>query len=224
MQFYVVSGRIDDKDVRQGSEWPYAKVPLSGHGRFRAMRSLILAVILMFNIHVWAADSIDIGPAIGTPIPDGFHLKNTDGDRVVLKDITGDKGVVLAFVRSADWCPFCQNQLIELNGITEALSARGYTLASVSYDTPEVLTRFIGQRQIAYTMLSDESSEMIDAFDIRDPQYGPDSRAYGVPRPAIFIVGTDGVVQDKLAVEGYRERPPSEDVVNAIDRILGAAS
>ncbi len=44
-------------------------------------------------------------------------------------------------------------------------------------------------------MLSDEKSAMIDAFDLRDPQYKPGSKAHGVPRPAIFIIDAEGVIR-----------------------------
>jgi len=46
------------------------------------------------------------------------------------------------FVRSASWCPFCQVQLIDVNRITADLAKRGYTLAALSYDSPEVLATF----------------------------------------------------------------------------------
>ena len=48
--------------------------------------------------------------------------------------------------------------------------------------------------------------------------------AYGVPKPVIFIIDPNGKIQGKLAMEGYRDRPPFEDVMAEVDRILGAKS
>ena len=65
---------------------------------------------------------------------------------------------------------------------------------------------------------------MIDAFDIRETAYKEDSMAYGVPKPVIFIIDPNGKIQGKLAMEGYRDRPPLEDVMAEVDRIFGAKS
>ena len=77
----------------------------------------------------------------------------------------------------------------------------------LSYDAPEILDQFAKKQSIAYMLLSDEGSKMIDAFDVRDPQYGEDSMAHGVPQPVIFIIDSNGTVQGSLALEGYRDPP-----------------
>ena len=69
------------------------------------------------------------------------------------------------------------------------------------------------------TKLTKGEKVLIDAFDIRDPQYKKDSFAYGVPKPSIFIVDKSGVVRAKLAEEGYKVRPPSEAIVSSIDAL-----
>jgi len=50
----------------------------------------------------------------------------------------GQKGLVLFFFRSADWCPFCQAQMMDLNTAVAGMESRGYKLAGISYDTPEI--------------------------------------------------------------------------------------
>lgn len=175
-----------------------------------------LAAALLFGTTAQAG--IDIGPAIGTAAP---LLKATDtaGRTVELKDIVGRSGMVIAFVRSADWCPFCQKQLIDLQQAQGPLAERGYTLAALSYDLPMTLAEFARKREIGYMLLSDQKSEMIDAYGIRDPQYPPTSKAHGVPLPGIFILDAKGVVQAKLAEEGYKVRPPVEAILEAVDQI-----
>ncbi len=97
------------------------------------------------------------------------------------------------------------------------LAERGYNLVALSYDPPEVLTGFTAKQQIPYSFLSDQGSKTIDAFRLRDPQYKPDSFAFGVPMPAIFVISPRGVVQAKLAEEGYKTRPPVSAVLAAVD-------
>jgi peroxiredoxin len=120
------------------------------------------------------------------------------------------------FVRSASWCPYCIQQLRDIESVNAALKDRGYRLVSVSYDSTEVLSSFMKKYGVTYTMTSDRGSAMIDAFKIRDPQYGPNSKAYGVPMPAIFVVDRAGIVRAKLAEEGYKTRPPSAAILEAV--------
>jgi len=168
-----------------------------------------------------AALAFDIGPAVGGQIP-ALHATDARGQAVKLADITGRRGVVLIFFRSAKWCPYCQKQLIEFRDAQAPLEARGYKLVALSYDPAEVTTRFAEQRQIGYAFLSDTGSVTIDAFKLRDPQYKPDSYAYGVPMPAIFVISPKGVVQAKLAEEGYKTRPPVKAVLDAVDGLAKA--
>jgi hypothetical protein len=48
------------------------------------------------------SQNLKTGPEIGALIP-GFQLPDQNGATRSLKDLSGPKGLVLAFVRSADW-------------------------------------------------------------------------------------------------------------------------
>ena len=165
-----------------------------------------------------SAPDIDVGPAVGTHTP-AFSARDAKGAPRSLQSVMGRRGVVLVFFRSAKWCPFCQAQLISLRDLPAQLAPRGYTLAAISYDPPEVLSDFAARRDIGYTLLSDAGSKTIDAFQLRDPQYKPDTYAYGVPRPSIFVISRDGVVRAKLAKEGYKVRPDTSAILAAVDRV-----
>ena len=190
------------------------------------MRALLSTVVFVFSLGLaaQATEPIQVGPQAGDRIPANFEVRDAKGKTVTFADVAGERGLVLSFVRSASWCPFCQQQMKDLNSINAALESRGYKLAALSYDKPEILDQFAKKQSIDYTLLSDEGSKMIDAFDVRDPQYKPDSMAYGVPQPVVIIIAPDGTVQGSLAVEGYRDRPPTEDVLAEVDRILNATS
>lgn len=163
-----------------------------------------------------AAAAFDPGPAVGSRIPP-ISARDMVGKAVTVASLSDRNGVVLVFFRSAKWCPYCQKQLIELRDAQAPLAQRGYRLAALSYDPPEVLTRFAQQRDIGYALLSDTGSQTIDAFKLRDPQYQSGSFAYGVPVPAIFVISPRGVVQAKLAEEGYKTRPPVAAVLTVVD-------
>lgn len=174
-----------------------------------------LAALMMWPA---AALALDVGPAVGAKAP-AVAARDSTGKAATLADVAGKNGAVLVFVRSAAWCPYCQAQLIALKDAQAPLAARGYSLVAISYDAPEVLAQFKDRRGLGYTLLSDENSKVIEAFKLRDPQYPPGHRAYGVPQPAIFVVSRSGVIQAKLAEEGYKSRPPVSAVIAAVDGV-----
>ena len=189
------------------------------HRRLFALTTLSLAILSSSALAQPAPGSpIDIGPAVGLPIP-AFSAMDSTGAHRDFASLPGQKGVVLVFFRSARWCPFCQHQLIDLKGVQAPLAARGYTLAAISYDKPEDLALFAEKQGVGYTLLSDSGSKEIDAFKLRDPQYPATSFAYGVPKPSIFIVDRKGVVRGKLALEGYKVRPGADAILKAVDGV-----
>jgi peroxiredoxin len=181
----------------------------------------VIALVLIAVPVAVTAFADDLGPPVGTKAPDiGTPLDQTGHPRT-LADLTGSNGLVLFFFRSADWCPFCKAQLIDINGGVAEIKKRGYTVAGLSYDSPEILAAFTAKRDIAYTLLSDPKSEVIDRYKLRDPQYPAGSRAYGVPRPIIFILDTSGTIKAKLYEESYKDRPPVASVISKLDELGG---
>lgn len=179
---------------------------------------LVLLLISLVLLPLTPALAFDVGPAIGARVPN-FELRDSEGDRQSIATLTAKKGVVLVFFRSAKWCPFCKAQLISLKDAVAPLMERGYRLIGISYDPVPILADFIKERSLNFTLLSDEGSKTIDAFGIRDPQYKEGSVAFGVPQPSIFIVSTDGIIQAKLAEEGYKVRPSLDAMFAAIDAV-----
>jgi hypothetical protein len=47
-------------------------------------------------------DGLRTGPAVGSKVPD-FSLVDQSGKLLALRDLTGTKGLLLVFFRSADW-------------------------------------------------------------------------------------------------------------------------
>jgi peroxiredoxin len=187
-------------------------------------RTNLFKLILGFTVFAFAsslrpATAEDLGPPVGLIAPDiGKRLDQTGTPRT-LADVMGSKGLVLMFFRSADWCPFCKAQLIDINSGAAEIERRGYRIAALSYDSPETLKAFADKREISFTFLSDPKSEVIDLYKLRDPQYPPGNRAYGVPRPIIFILDKGGVIRTKLYEESFKVRPPVSAVITALDAL-----
>ncbi len=195
--------------------------------RFGSLRSLAWTLAFVLAAAFSAAPAAtasaqEFGPSIGAKVPDIGTPPDQTGAARTLASLMGDKGLVLFFFRSADWCPYCQAQMMDLNTVAADLEKRGYKMAGISYDSPEILKTFIERRNIHYTLLSDPRSEIIDRYNLRDPQYKPGSRAFGVPRPIILILGKDGTIRSKLYEETYQKRPPATLVVATLDELARA--
>ena len=185
------------------------------------MLRVAAAVVMLFAAVVPAAANpdFDLGPKVGSTIPDiGTPLDSTSTPRT-LKSLMGARGLVLFFFRAASWCPYCQAQLMDLNGGLKQFGARGYGLAGISYESPTTNAAFIAERGIGYPLLSDPGSKIIDRFALRDPQYKAGSKAHGVPRPIILILDRSGVIQAKLYEATYTQRPPATLVVQTLDNL-----
>jgi peroxiredoxin len=183
---------------------------------------MLLKLLLVAMLAVLSSASAlaeDLGPAVGTVAPSIGTPPDQTGKPRALADLMGGKGLVLMFFRSAAWCPYCQAQLIDMNGGLAEIEKRGYHLAALSYDAPNVLADFTEKRRIGYIFLSDPKSEVIDRYNLRDPQYQPGSFAYGVPRPIVFILDTHGVIKAKLYEETFKTRPPVSVVIAQIDAL-----
>ena len=177
----------------------------------RKITLMIAAFMMLMPIGVLAASGV------GEEIPHDLALKNQSGEVQNFEQITGEKGVVLVFVRSADWCPYCQVQLLDLRREGgQRITDLGYNIATVSYDAPEQLKAFSDKYSFEHMMLSDEGSEAIKAFGILNEDFATDHFAFGVPHPHVFVVNRSKVIQAVLSEEGYKKRPQIDAIVEAI--------
>jgi peroxiredoxin len=181
----------------------------------------IAAILFVFGLvaPVAANPDFDLGPPTGSKAPTIGTPLDESGKPRSMESLMGERGLVLFFFRSAAWCPFCQAQLIDLNSGVGEIEKRGYRLAGISYEPPPVDANFIELRGIKYTLLSDPKSEVIDRYNLRDPQYPPGNRAYGVPRPIIFILNRNGVIKAKLCEATFMKRPPVGLVIETLDKV-----
>ncbi len=162
----------------------------------------------------------EFGPAVGEAAP-VFTVHDARGVERSLADLSGTNGVVIYFNRSLDWCPICLRQALEVEASLDAFADAGWGVAILTYDSTGTLARVADQRQLAVTLLADEGSVVVDAFDVRDPIYSdPDHMAHGVPYPIAFAIRPDGRVAGKYWHEGglggrrgYATRVSTDDII-----------
>ncbi len=146
-------------------------------------------------------------PGVSAP---SFSLRDQTGKKQNLATLSGPKGLLLLFFRSADWCPFCKGQLVDLESAQKAFAAKGIAVAAVSYDSPAILANFASRRSITYPLLSDSNSSTIDKFGIRNREArGVES---GIPYPGFYLINAQGVVQKRFFEEAYVNRFTASNV------------
>lgn len=176
------------------------------------MPKLLFAILISFiALPSYANATVKVGDMVPT-----IKLYDQYGGQRMWDDLKGEKGVVLVFFRSADWCPYCQAQLIDLRNNKEKFEKAGYSIVGVSYDSIEKLKKFDDKRALGFALLSDSESKLIMEFGIFDTSYVEGSFAYGVPRPTVYVVGKDGAVDAILAEETYKTRPQVDSIMEAI--------
>jgi len=153
----------------------------------------LLCVLTVTSTH--AAD-YGLQPGVRAP---AFTLKDQDGNPQTIKSLSGPNGLLVLFNRSADWCSFCKSQLIDLDSVREKFAAKGIRVASVTYDSTDVLKAFATRKNINFTMLSDPDSATIDAFGVRNHTQEAVGSKEGIAIPNYFLISPDGTIKRRFA-------------------------
>ena len=110
--------------------------------------------------------------------------------------------------------------MVQLDEWRERFEALGVKVAGMAYDDLEILSSFHAERELGYPLLRDADAKHAISFDVLNEYYKPGSFAYGIPHPGIFYISPEGTVLAKVAVPGYRQRPPMEDVFEAVQQAV----
>ena len=160
----------------------------------------------------------EVGLRAGQKAPD-FSARDQFGKTQSLETLRGSKGTVLLFYRSADWCPYCKGQLIQLQAAKERFEKQGIKLAGISYDSVEILKYFSERRKIDFPLLSDPDSKIIRMYQVLNAEaIGPNA---GMARPGYFFIDTEGMIREKFFEAKYRERLTGNTVLSKLFPELG---
>jgi peroxiredoxin len=171
------------------------------------------------TIHVASLEPFsEAGLRTGEKAPD-FSARDQFGKTQTLDTLKGSKGTVLLFYRSADWCPYCKGQLIQLQAAKKRFEEQGIKLAGVSYDSMEILKYFSDRRKIEFPLLSDPDSKIIRMYQVLNSEaIGPNA---GMARPGYFFIDPKGNIREKFFEAKYRERLTGNTVLSKLFPELG---
>lgn len=157
---------------------------------------LLFAIVLGFALR--SAHAADSGLQPGAKVPT-FTLKDQDGNTQTLESLSGPNGLLLLFNRSADWCPFCKSQLIDLEAARHNFESQGIHVASITYDSTQILKAFATRRDIHFSLLSDPDSAIIEAFGVRNQESEATGEKAGIAIPNYFLIAPDGTIRHRYA-------------------------
>lgn len=157
-------------------------------------------------------DVAKVGPQVGSAAPD-FSLPDQTGTIRTLQSLMGPKGLILVFSRSADWCPYCKTQLVEIQSRLGDTRQNGLGVAVITYDPVSVLAEFAARRGIAFPLLSDQGSAVIKRYGILNTTVDPSNAQFGYPFPGTFILDRRGVVTARFFEPAYQERTTISSVL-----------
>jgi peroxiredoxin len=176
----------------------------------RLALTLLLAAISQTPLHATLqAKAIEVGMRAPS-----FTLKDQNDRDVVLEELLNKGPVAVVFIRSIEWCAYCQLQTVQLSDNLAKIQATGGQVVVVSYDTLEKVKRFAQRRKIAVPVLSDPDSRTIDAYAMRALTGGRDQ--LGSAQHGTFIIDKSGIVRSKPYLTSFEGDAAVEALVNAL--------
>jgi peroxiredoxin len=149
----------------------------------------------------------DVAPDLGLPDQSG-RVRH-------LADLHGERGLILVFVRSTYWCPYCRNQLADLHLRIDATRRSGFEVAVVTSDEAERIAQFTTHHQLDYPILSDTDGRVIDAYGVRNANIPPNELQghRPLPHPGAFLISPDDVIRSREFTGDIRHRVSTSAIV-----------
>ena len=157
-----------------------------------------------------APQSGQIGVGERAPL---FALKDQNDRGFSLETMLKKGPVAVVFVRSVQWCSYCQLQTVQLSRNLEKVQAAGGQVVVVCYDAPEKVKRFAQRREIKVPVLSDSDSKTIEAYGMRAVTGAGDQM--GSAQHGTFVIDQSGIIRSKPYLTSFEG-----DV--AVDALAGA--
>ncbi len=176
------------------------------------------------------SDASMVRPLVDGAVAPAITVHDINGKPFNLGAAFSRQPTVLIFYRGG-WCPFCNLQMSQLQGIQPKLIKMGYQLLAVSMDNPVHLKLSIAQHKLTYTLLSDSDSKAVKAYGLAfhvantmvqqykafhinlDAASGNSNHI--LPVPAVYLIGTDHVIRFTYYNPDYKVRLAPDKLLSA---------
>ena len=110
---------------------------------------------------------------------------------------------------------------MKLNDLKAQFTDIGVGVAGITYDKSELIQAFDEKWSIDFPILKDVERQHVEAWGVRNQEYGPGTFGYGVPYPGVVFISPEGQILAKWAEPGYRSRPDWSKVLQDVSAIVG---
>lgn len=134
-----------------------------------------------------------------------FELPNQDGETVKLTDLKG-KSVVLYFYPKDDTSG-CTKEACSFRDELSIFEGVNATIIGVSGDSVKSHRKFADKYSLNFTLLSDESKQMLEAYGVWKEKSMYGKKYMGIERTT-FVIDPEGTIKkvfNKVKVEGHTE-------------------
>ena len=191
----------DLTNLDQAPGWPgqtqQSEIRIPAKKSFRVStvcRPLLLAVLIA-SLKTGAQEAPQSREMrVGDRAP-SFTLKDQNDREFSLETMVKKGPVAVVFVRSVEWCSYCQLQTVQLSQNLEKIQADGGQVVMVCFDAPEKVKRFTQRRKIKVPVLSDSDSKTIEAYAMR--AVSGSGQQLGSSQHGTFVIDQAGMVRSK---------------------------
>jgi len=172
-------------------------------------------------------------PKVGEALPN-FVLPDQVGRLVSLAALLEQGPVVVAFLRG-HWCPYCRITAAALAEIAETTNALGARIVAITPESRRYAPQLMDDPGAAFPILADidngyaislnlaiwvdeAMSGLIAGAGWDIPAYQGNA-AWMLPIPAVFLIGSDGVVAARHVNPDYRERADIEAIIASLQEL-----
>jgi thioredoxin-dependent peroxiredoxin len=134
-----------------------------------------------------------------------FSLPSSEGKEIALKDYAGKK-VVLYFYPKDD-TPGCTKEACSFRDFRKDFDKQGAVILGVSADSVESHDKFIQKFKLPFTLISDESKDMIKKYGVWKEKSMYGKKYMGIERTTVLI-DKEGVVRKifpKVKVDAHTD-------------------
>lgn len=147
--------------------------------------------------------------------PPAFTLKDTDGNKVSLKDFKGRTVVVYFYPK--DDTPGCTKEACTFRDLSKAYAKADAVVLGVSPDDAESHARFITKYKLPFTLLCDPDKKVMTKYGAYGEKMMYGKKTVGVIRSTVLI-GPDGKV-----IKHWARVPKAETHPEKVLEVIQAA-
>lgn len=129
---------------------------------------------------------------IGDKAP-AINSIDENGEEITLEQFQGKK-VVLYFYPK-DMTPGCTIQSCNLRDNYQLFLDEGYVVLGCSADSPEKHIKFIEKYQLPFSLISDESKTVLNAYGVWGPKKFMGRTYEGISRTT-FVIDEQGIIEE----------------------------